>query len=131
MAALKDYDAEGPAAIGELDMSTLVEAWLEVPKLAELPRFPTAERDLAFVLDAGIPWADVQSVVRKASDATLRKVELFDEFTGKQIGAGKKSLAFRLSFRHDERTLTTEEINAQMEAAIAAITGQLGGTLRG
>ncbi|MCC7509379.1 MAG: phenylalanine--tRNA ligase subunit beta [Planctomycetes bacterium] len=130
-AALKEYDAEGPAAVGELDMTTLVEAWLEVPKLAELPRFPTAERDLAFVFDAAVTWAEVQSVVGKACDATLRAVELFDEFTGKQIGAGKKSLAFRLSFRHDERTLTTEEINAQMDAAIAAISSQLQGTLRG
>lgn len=130
-AALKEYDAEGPAAVGELDMTTLVEAWLEVPRLAELPRFPTAERDLAFVLDAAVTWAEVQSVVGNACDATLRTVELFDEFTGKQIGAGKKSLAFRLSFRHDERTLTNEEITGQMDAAIAAITAKLRGTLRG
>jgi phenylalanyl-tRNA synthetase beta chain len=129
--ALKEYDAEGPAAIGELDLGSLVNAWVEVPKMKELPRFPTAERDLAFVLEAATPWGDVQAAVRAACNATLREIELFDEFTGKQIGAGKKSLAFRLYFRHDERTLTTEEIAAQMEAAIQAVSGKLGGVLRG
>lgn len=129
--ALRHYDAQGPAAIGELDVSTLVHAWTEVPKMTELPRFPTAERDLAFILDASTPWAEVERTVRTACNATLREVELFDEFTGKQAGQGKKSLAFRLSFRHDERTLTTEEINTQMETAIAAVREKLKGTLRG
>jgi phenylalanyl-tRNA synthetase beta chain len=131
VAALNEYDAEGPLAIGELDAGSLVNAWVEVPRMRELPRLPTAERDLAFVLEAATPWGDVQSVVRAACNATLREIELFDEFTGKQIGAGKKSLAFRLYFRHDERTLTTEEIAAQMELAIQAVSSKLGGVLRG
>src|SRR5690606_23551977 len=114
-----------------LDFTLLVEAWQPVPTMEELPRFPTAERDLAFVLDHAVSWAQVEATARAAADATLRKVELFDEFTGKQLGAGKKSLAFRLSFRHDERTLTSEEIQAQMEAVIRAVKSKLGGELRG
>jgi phenylalanyl-tRNA synthetase beta chain len=129
--ALSEREATGPAAVAELDFDALVDAWVEVPKFSELPRFPTAERDLAFVLDASTTWADVEACVRKACDATLREVRLFDEFTGKQIGAGRKSLAFRLYFRHDDRTLTTEEIAAQTDAASKAITSQLKGTLRG
>lgn len=129
--ALSEREATGPAAVAELDFDALVDVWVEVPKFSELPRFPTAERDLAFVLDASTTWAAVQACVSKACDATLREVRLFDEFTGKQIGAGRKSLAFRLYFRHDDRTLTTEEIAAQTDAAVKAITSQLKGTLRG
>lgn len=126
-----EYQVEGACALAELDFTLLVEAWQPVPTMEELPRFPTAERDLAFVLDHTVSWAQVEATAKAAADATLRKVELFDEFTGKQLGAGKKSLAFRLSFRHDERTLTSEEIQAQMEAVISAVKSKLGGELRG
>ncbi|MCG3184416.1 MAG: Phenylalanine--tRNA ligase beta subunit [Planctomycetes bacterium] len=129
--AAAEYQVEGACALAELDFTLLVEAWQPVPTMEELPRFPTAERDLAFVLDHAVSWAQVEATARAAADATLRKVELFDEFTGKQLGAGKKSLAFRLSFRHDERTLTSEEIQSQMEAVIRAVKSKLGGELRG
>lgn len=129
--AAAEYQVEGACALAELDFTLLVEAWQQVSTMEELPRFPTAERDLAFVLDQGVSWAQVQATTNAAADATLRKVELFDEFTGKQLGAGKKSLAFRLSFRHDERTLTSEEIQAQTEAVIAAVKCKLNGELRG
>lgn len=130
-AALKQAQCDGPCALAELDLDALVDAWVDVPKFEDLPRYPSAERDLAFVLDASTAWREVESVVRTACDATLRQVELFDEFRGKAIGPGRKSLAFRLVFRHDDRTLTAEEITGQMNAAIAAVTGRLGGTLRG
>ena len=131
VAACKDSDVEGTCALAELDFEVLVHAWQPVPEMVELPRFPTAERDLAFMLDAGVTWAQVEACVRGACDATLRDVQLFDEFTGKQLGAGKKSLAFRLLFRHDERTLTTSEIEAQVSAATAAVSSKLHGNLRG
>ena len=127
----KEYDVEGKCALAELDFDALVTAWENVPTLEELPRFPTAERDLAFVLDQSVTWAQVEQTSRGAADTTLRGIELFDEFTGKQIGAGKKSLAFRLYFRHDDHTLTNEEITAQMDGVVKAITEQLKGELRG
>jgi phenylalanyl-tRNA synthetase beta chain len=130
-ASMKDYGAEGTCGLAELDFEALVSTWTQVPEMTELPRFPTAERDLAFVLAGSVSWAQVEATARKAADATLRSIELFDEFTGKQLGAGKKSLAFRLRFRHDDRTLTSEEIQAQMDAVIKAVTKELGGELRG
>ncbi len=130
-AAMKQLGADGACAMAELDFAVLVDAWVETPEFQDLPRFPGAERDLAFVLDAATTWAQVEAVARQACDSTLRDVQLFDEFRGKSIGPGKKSLAFRLCFRHDDRTLTSEEITAQMNAAIAAVGAKLGGTLRG
>jgi len=129
-AVAKEYGVDGECALAELDFEPLVAAWSPVATMAELPRFPTAERDLAFVLEQRVTWAQVEGACRKAADATLRAVELFDEFTGKQIGAGKKSLAFRLSFRHDDKTLTSDEIQAQVDAVVRAISRDLGGELR-
>ncbi|MCB9894227.1 MAG: phenylalanine--tRNA ligase subunit beta [Planctomycetes bacterium] len=128
--AAKEYDVEGTCAVAELDFGLIVDAWLPVPTMEELPRFPTAERDLAFVLDHAVTWAQIEATARAAADNTLRGLELFDEFTGKQLGAGKKSLAFRLYFRHDDKTLTSEEIQAQTDAVVKAITDKLGGALR-
>jgi phenylalanyl-tRNA synthetase beta chain len=129
-AAVKEYGVEGTCALAELDFEALVDAWVPVPELEELPRFPAAERDLAFVVQPHVTWAQIESVVRGAADATLRGVELFDEFTGKQL-SGNKSLAFRLSFRHDDKTLTHQEIQAQVDAIVKAVTSSLGGELRG
>jgi phenylalanyl-tRNA synthetase beta chain len=129
-AAAGEYGVEGACALAELDFDVLVNAWAPVPEMIELPRFPTAARDLAFVVQPHVAWAQIESVVRRAADATLRDVELFDEFTGKQLG-GNKSLAFRLSFRHDDKTLTHQEIQAQVDAIIKAVTSSLGGELRG
>lgn len=127
----KDYEVEGVCAFAELDFEMLVDVWQPVPTLVDLPKFPTAERDLAFVLDAGVTWTQVENTARQAADRTLRAIELFDEFTGKQIGAGRKSLAFRLYFRHDDHTLKSEEISAQMDAVVKAITEKLHGEHRG
>lgn len=127
---LKHYQLEGACAVAELDLDVLVQAWTEVPEFRELPRFPTAERDLAVVLDATRAWSEVEATVRAAADATLREVRLFDEFRGKQVGEGRKSLAFRLYLRHDERTLTSDEIERQVGAVVAALKAKLGGELR-
>lgn len=128
---MREHDVDlGRVAIGELDFRVLVDAWVQVPEFEELPRFPTAERDLAFIVKSDVRWADIERAARKAANATLRHVELFDEYTGKGIGQGRKSLAFRLYFRHDDRTLQNEEITQQMDAVISAIT-KMGGELRG
>lgn len=129
--SLKLADANGPAAIAEFDLAMLVEAWLEVPHMQPLPKFPTAERDLAFVLKEEVTWEQIQQAARKAANETLREVKFFDEFRGKQVGAGLKSYAFRLYFRSDEATLTNEQITSQMDAVIKAIQTNLGGELRG
>ncbi|GIK51369.1 MAG: phenylalanine--tRNA ligase beta subunit [Planctomycetota bacterium] len=129
-AVMKEFDCEGRCALAELHLGLLVRHWRETPRFTAPARFPAAERDLAVVLDASRSWAEVVACVRGACDGTLRDVELFDEFRGKQVPPGKKSLAFRLTFRHDERTLRAEEVQAQVDAAVEALSRKLGGALR-
>jgi phenylalanyl-tRNA synthetase beta chain len=70
-------------------------------------------------------------VVRAAGGPTMESVELFDVFTGGPLEEGRKSLAVRLTVRDPERTLTDEEVAPLREAIVAAVTGDLGGRLRG
>ncbi len=73
--------------------------------------YPATSRDVAFVCDRTLEYATVIDFIRKLKLAHLEKVELFDIFTDDKIGADKKSMAFKLTFRHAERTLTDDEIN--------------------
>jgi phenylalanyl-tRNA synthetase beta chain len=130
-AVMAEFKCEGTCGLAELHFGPLEKLWNDSPKFSEPPKFPEASRDLALVLDVARTWAEVEAAARAACDATLRAVELFDEYRGKQVGAGKKSLAFRLTFRHDERTLRAEEVQAQMDAAVKALSEKLGGALRG
>ncbi len=129
-AVMAEFKCDGTCGFAELHFGPLEKLWNDSPKFSEPPKFPEASRDLALILDMTRTWAEVEATVKAACDATLRNVELFDEFRGKQVGAGKKSLAFRLTFRHDERTLRAEEVQAQVDAAVKALTSKLGGALR-
>jgi phenylalanyl-tRNA synthetase beta chain len=98
------------------------------------PRFstlPVATLDVALVVDAHVPAADVEAALRDGAGELLESIRLFDMFTGPQIGEGKKSLAYALRFRAFDRTLTVEETTAARDAAVAAAAARTGAVLRG
>jgi len=85
------------------------------------PQFPATRRDVAFVADAGVAHRDVVEAIKKAGPAELTGVELFDIFQSKEIGKGKRSLAYALTFRSPERTLTDAEVNAAFARIVQAL----------
>ena len=91
------------------------------PVYEPLPRFPSAPRDIALVCDKSVTVADLQNAIRHAGGELLKAVSLFDIYTGPGIPSGKKSVAFNLTFRSDERSLTAAEV----EEAFKAITDRL------
>ncbi|MFC4032170.1 phenylalanine--tRNA ligase subunit beta [Streptomyces polygonati] len=93
--------------------------------------FPVATQDVALVVDAAVPAADVEQALRDGAGSLLESLRLFDIFTGPQIGEGRKSLAYALRFRAPDRTLTAEEASAARDAAITSATTRTGATLRG
>jgi phenylalanyl-tRNA synthetase beta chain len=93
--------------------------------------FPVATQDVALVVAADVPAAEVETALRAGAGELLESIRLFDVYTGEQVGEGRKSLAYALRFRAPDRTLTTEEITAARDAAVAAAAGQAGATLRG
>jgi phenylalanyl-tRNA synthetase beta chain len=95
-----------------------------------LPATPAVERDLALVLPAGISAAAVESLLAKGGGRLLEQVEVFDEYRGKGLSGGARSVAFRLTFRDPERTLREEEVEAPLRKALALLEKELGVQLR-
>jgi phenylalanyl-tRNA synthetase beta chain len=73
----------------------------------------------------------VEAALKQGAGELLESVSLFDLYESDQLGADKKSLAYKLTFRAPDRTLTTEETLAARDAAVAAVAGRFGATLRG
>ncbi|WP_127358414.1 phenylalanine--tRNA ligase subunit beta [Actinacidiphila soli] len=115
----------------ELDLD-LVERASSGPVVApHVSPFPVATQDVALVVDADIPAADVESALGDGAGELLESLRLFDIFTGEQIGEGKKSLAYALRFRAPDRTLTAEEASAARDAAVSTAAERTGAVLRG
>lgn len=92
--------------------------------------FPPLGEDLAVVVGVEVSAAEVQSAVLRGGGQLLRSAEVFDLWEGEQIGEGRKSLALRLEFRAEDRTLTDQEV-APLRAAIDAELHRIGASIRG
>lgn len=93
--------------------------------------FPPALIDVALVLDESVPAAQVQQALVEGAGELLEDVRLFDVYASEQLGAGRRSLAYKLTFRAPDRTLTVEEAVAARDAAVAVAAERFGATLRG
>ncbi|MFI6265557.1 phenylalanine--tRNA ligase subunit beta [Micromonospora sp. NPDC051006] len=93
--------------------------------------FPPALIDVALVLDETVPAAEVQRALTEGAGELLEDVRLFDVYASEQLGAGRRSLAYKLTFRAPDRTLTVEEAVAARDAAVAVAAERFGATLRG
>ena len=91
---------------------------------------PVALRDVALVVDASVPAASVEAALRAGAGPLLERVRLFDDYRGAQIEAGRRSLAYRLVLRAGDRTLTGEEADAVVEAAVARAAADVGAVRR-
>jgi phenylalanyl-tRNA synthetase beta chain len=119
------------SAVGlEAGMSALVDAASAGEETFEdVTAFPAVLQDLAVVVPDDVPAAQVRGAVLAGGGELLRAAEVFDLYAGEQLGEGRKSLALRLEFRAEDRTLTDEEVAAKREA-IAAELSEIGGSLR-
>ena len=112
----------------EVDLDALVAAAPDLGPRPEFSSFPVAKEDLAFIVEDSVSAEALHDAVAGASDL-IESVRLFDIYTGDQVPAGHKSLAYALRLRAPDRTLTEDEIRAARESAVTAAAG-LGATLR-
>jgi phenylalanyl-tRNA synthetase beta chain len=115
----------------ELDLDALGAAGHDVTAAPRISVYPAATQDVALVVDAAVPAADVEAALREGAGDLLEAIRLFDVYAGEQVDAGKRSLAFALRFRAPDRTLTVEEATAARDAAVATATARFGAVLRG
>ena len=98
--------------------------------MKEPAKFPSSSRDLSFVVDADIPVGNILEQMRKAGGNICENVELFDVYQSEQLGTNKKSVAFSLTFRRKDATLTQEEVNSQIQTIIDALGQKFDAKLR-
>ena len=87
-------------------------------KFKEIPRYPSVQRDLAFVVEKSLPFSTIEKAVISLQLEKLKKVGLFDVFENDKIGDGKKSMAMSFTFQDEEKTLTDNEIDRMMQKII-------------
>jgi phenylalanyl-tRNA synthetase beta chain len=116
--------------LAELDLEVLLAQVPDVHYYEPLSRYPAVTRDLALVVDEGLPAVQVRDTIVKAGGKLLQKVELFDVYRGEQVPPGKKSLAYTLAYQAMDRTLTDEEVNRLQTRIQKKLEGRLGATLR-
>jgi phenylalanyl-tRNA synthetase beta chain len=118
--------------VAEIDLD-LALAWTtrdDHVRAHALPRFPSSSRDVSIVVDATLPAAAVRGTIRRAAPPTLVSVEEFDRYQGKGVADGRCSLSLRLVFRAADRTLTDAEVQAAMDAIVAALQAEHDARLR-
>jgi phenylalanyl-tRNA synthetase beta chain len=115
----------------EINLAELLAHAGALVRSAPVSSFPVATQDVALVVGADVPAATVAAALRSGAGELLESLRLFDIYTGDQVGEGRRSLAYALRFRAPDRTLTTEEVSAARDAAVAEAARQVGAVLRG
>jgi len=125
------YDlGERRVCLAEFNLEKLLATAGRPVQVVPVSTYPAVYEDLAIVVDEGTPAAQVRDVIARAGGKVLRKVELFDVYRGAQIGEGKVSLAYALTYQADDRTLNDKAV-AQIRARIVRrLERELGATLR-
>ena len=119
-----------PLVIAELDLDVLLGAANEERMMKPISRFPSVSQDIAVVLDEDIPASSVRAAILKAGGELLCDAVLFDLYRGEQVGGGKKSLAYALTYQAMDRTLTDKEVNQVQSKIVGALREQFEAILR-
>jgi phenylalanyl-tRNA synthetase beta chain len=128
---LKALGLPARTAAMELDLDAVEQAGNTTPQAPHISSFPVATQDVALVVDAFVPHADVEAALREGAGELLEGIRLFDVYeNAEQLGDGRKSLAYALRFRAEDRTLTVDEATAARDAAVALAGERTGAVLR-
>jgi phenylalanyl-tRNA synthetase beta chain len=123
-------DADQPLLAADLDLSVLAEYVPEGHVVRSIPRFPPVQQDIAVVVDESVTTAEVVALITQTGQPLLREARLFDVFRGDQLGAGKKSLAYSLTFQSEDKTLTDKVVARQQQKIVQRLERELGAQLR-
>jgi phenylalanyl-tRNA synthetase beta chain len=124
------FDMPERALIAEIDLCLAQALLNSMGEVKPLPRYPAVSRDLALVMAEGQPVGPMMAAMEKAAGALLEECRMFDVYRGAQLGEGKKSVAFSLSFRSADHTLTEAEITAAMDKVLKACEQEFGAAIR-
>ena len=124
-----NYGINTRVYVGKLKLRKLFAMMDTQRSYVPMPKFPASTRDLALLCDDALPVMTMEKAIKAAAGKILEKIELFDVYKGSQIAQGKKSVAFNISMRASDRTLTDEEVNGAMSKILKALE-ELGAQIR-
>ena len=127
---LHNLGLPGRALVAEVLFDRFSAGGQRVPQARPLPRFPGVRRDLTVVIQGKIAAGDVLQVIRQQGGYTLRDISMLSEYEGPQLGAGARSLSFRLLYQADDRTLTNEEVSGVQQRIIDGLKQRFGAEVR-
>ena len=127
---MDNYGVDAEFYCAELSFDALFAARGAQPEYVPLPKFPAVTRDIAVVCDEAVTVGALEAAIRKGAKGLLKEVTLFDVYRGKGVDEGKKSVAFNLVLRADDRSLTAEEADADVKAILDTLARECGAVLR-
>ena len=126
----RNFGVEEAMYCAELSLDALAQVKGPDPEYVPLPKFPAVTRDIAVVCADGVTVGALEDCIRRGAKGLLKEVTLFDVYRGVGIPLGKKSVAFNLVLRADDRSLTAEEADADVKSILTALETELGAVLR-
>ncbi len=129
-AVAANYGVDGELYCAELSVEALLAARGADPEYVPLPKYPPITRDIAVVCGEEVTVGALESAIRKGARGLLKQVSLFDIYRGKSVGEGKKSVAFNLVLRADDRSLTGEEADEDVKSILETLEKDCGAVLR-
>ncbi len=126
----KNFGVDAELYCAELDFDALMKARGADAEYVPLPKYPSVTRDIAVVCDEAVTVGKLESAIRRGARGLLREVSLFDIYRGKGIDEGKKSVAFNLILRADDRSLTAEEADEDVQSILDTLKTELNAVLR-
>jgi phenylalanyl-tRNA synthetase beta chain len=127
---LAALDLPARTVAAEFDVDVLTAASEAPVQAVEFSTFPPALTDVALLVRSGVAAGEVEAALRRGAGSALESIVLFDVYEGERLEAGHRSLAYRLTFRAADRTLTTDEVNAFRDAAVATAAEATGAVQR-
>jgi len=119
------YDLPGRTYVAELDLEVVLDRAMLQPRYAGLPRYPAVRRDVAVVAPLDLAHAVIEGAIRDSVGELLEAVELFDVYTGPPLDAGMRNLAYALTLRAPDRTLTGDEVEAIIRRVHTTLSARL------
>jgi phenylalanyl-tRNA synthetase beta chain len=133
LSSASSFGETAPVLVAEIDLATIAQATEHAERFKEIDRYPAVTRDVAMFVGPEVTHAEIVRVIAAANEALLEKVELFDLFMendAKELSQARKSLAYSLTYRDKNRTLTNEEASAAHARIRERLRSDIGAELR-
>ncbi len=123
-------DLEEKLAFFELNLTKFLALYSDEIKYKTIAKFPSIDLDVSLIINKQVLWAEVKDLVRSVDKDLIRQVKIFDVYEGKNIPEGKKSIAFRIEYRADDKTLTMAEVQVIHSRVLKILEDKLGAQIR-